>query len=519
MTGRAVLALVGGTLLALGVWLATSPTWVTVPRAPQYNVLLVVWDTVRADRMSLYGHGRLTTPRVDGHAEHAVVFERASSPGIWTLPAHASMFTGLPPETTGADERWLWLDGHHLTMAEHFRDQGYGTFSLAANALLCAETNLVQGFRVPWNTFRGRVAERSREATADKLIAGDRSQELSADWVPPDHGATNAEWARAAFKDAAPVVVDTFLTWLDVRKDRGAPFFAYLNLMEAHTPRIPSMEARRAVIADPDLVDLGLATDAAHIRLHFYNFGKQAYSDRELQAINAVYDATLWDLDRATSDLLEALRRRGLMDSTIVVLTSDHGENLGDHGLFNHRFSLWDSLVHVPLVIWHPDWAPARVATPVTTQDLFPTLARRAQVPVPEGLSADLLTDPSPAVTSLALPLRREIETVQAVHPDVAIEPWLRAGHALVRDGHKLMVWSDGPTEVFDLEADPAELVPLEAPDVQASLARVLDEHLSAVRPYDPDLRDAEDEPAHVRASQEELRSHLRALGYTTDDD
>ena len=215
------------------------------------NVLIVLWDTVRADRMSAYGYARPTTPRIAAWAERAAVFERASSPGIWTLPAHASMFTGLPPQAHGADERWMWLDQRFVTMAEHFSAAGYATYALAANALLCGETNLVKGFGVRLNTYRGKLATPAARMTRRKVPPGDRSNELAPGWRPPAHGAHNAEWARASYKDAAPLAVKAFGRWL-VEQPRDQPFFAYLNLMEAHTPRIPTMRSRERVLAaDP----------------------------------------------------------------------------------------------------------------------------------------------------------------------------------------------------------------------------------------------------------------------------
>ena len=481
------------------------------------NVIVVVWDTVRADHLSLYGYPRPTTPNLDRLAGNAMVFEQAHAPGVWTLPSHASMFTGLPPESTGADERWMWLDTPHLTLAEHFQGQGYNTISLAANTLLSTDTNLTQGFHVPINSFRGRLAASAKQATDAKLLPGDVSQELAPGWKPPAHGATNAEWARAAYKEAGPLLISSLLQWTEQRQRPDTPFFAYVNLMEAHTPRLPSIGSRRRVLAaDPELVELGLQVDAGHINLHFYNFGKHTYTPRELEAIVGVYDAALADLDQTLQPLFDGLERRGLLANTYIVLTSDHGENLGDHGLFNHRFTLAESLTHVPLVVWGPNIQPGRVNTPVSTMDLFPTLCDWAGVPVPDHLAGHhWLRAPRPAVTRMELPLRREIETVQSVHADVSIEPWLRSGHAMLGSGGlKVLRWDQGPSyQAFDLGADPTEAAPSEP---TADRVAALDAWIASVPPYDPSRRTPADDPVHVRASQEELRENLEALGYVT---
>lgn len=507
-------------LASVGVALFGAASWVrgrAEPPAARPNVLLIVWDTVRADRLGLYGHDRPTTPHLEAMARDSVVFERALSPGIWTLPSHASLFTGLAPESTGADERWLWLDAHHTTLAEHFGAHGYDTFAFAANALLSQETNLVQGFRVVLNTWKGKVRPLARQATIDKLIPGDRSNELAPGWRPPDHGATNAEWDRAVFKEAGPLIAEGLLRWLDQR-DSDAPWLAYLNLMEAHTPRVPSLDARRKVM-DEDAIARSLALDQSHIRLHFYNFGKQAYSDSDLEVIRGVYDAALVELDQVTGELVAALDRRGILEDTIVVITSDHGENLGDHHLFNHRFALWNSLAHVPLVVrWPRALAPARVERPVSTRDIFPTLARWAGIPT--GSSRDLLAAVDVPVTHLAMPLEREIRTVQNVHPDVVVAPWLRQGHAVHGAQFKLLRWSTGARELYDVLADPGESTDVSAErtaEVHA-LDATLDAYVMALPRYDPERRTERDAPRNVRASQADLRNQLEALGYIQDD-
>lgn len=483
------------------------------------NVLVIVWDTVRADRLSVYGYDRPTTPRIAKWAEGARVYEEARSPGIWTLPAHASLFTGLPPESTGADERWIWLDGQHTTMSEWFGEHGYDTFAFAANTLLSADTNLVQGFDTQWNTFKGRIAPMARAMTQEKLIPRDVSNELTPGWVPPEHGETNAMWKRAVFKEAAPLISGGFLKWIDERESEE-PFFAFLNLMEAHTPRIPTMEGRRQVMDDEELIELGLTTDAGHIALHFYNFGKHDYSDREIQAINGVYDAALVDLDNATADLFAALDERGILDDTIVVLTADHGENLGDHHLFNHRFALYESLLHVPLIIRYPKGMKAgRVEDPVTTLDVFATLTDLAGIDTPDITSQSLLSGKRTPVSYMAVPLTREIKSVQRVHPDVDSAPWLRMGHAVVEDGYKLIRYSNDQHELFDLTIDPGELNNLYGSDParQATLMAKIDAWNAAAPPYDETLRT--EDPKTVRSNQQDLINQMKALGYVFDDE
>ena len=123
-----------------------------VPDGP--NVLIILWDTVRADRMSLYGHDRPTTPKLDAFAADAAVFEHAISPGMWTLPTHASFFTGLPPQTHGANAAHRWLDDHNETLAERFDEAGWDTFAFSSNLVAGTLMNVTQGFDKQFFTYR-----------------------------------------------------------------------------------------------------------------------------------------------------------------------------------------------------------------------------------------------------------------------------------------------------------------------------------------------------------------------------
>jgi arylsulfatase A-like enzyme len=511
----------GGVLALVAVAMCREPPVEEPPAQP--NVLVIVWDTVRADRLGPWGYAPETTPWLDRFVEESHVYAQARSPGIWTLPSHASMFTGLAPSTTGADERWLWLDGRHLTLAEHLKAQGYQTAAFTANALLSQDTNLLQGFDLAVHSWSPKLAPLAKARTERKILPGDRSHELVPGYEEPEHGARNAEWARAMYKEAGPLLVEGVLRFVDQRADEDPPWFVFLNLMEAHTPRIPSLESRKALM-DEATFRTGLETDQSHINLHFYNFGKTSFTEEELAAISAVYDASIRDLDRMTEDLMTGLTERGLLDDTVVVLTSDHGENLGDHHLFNHRFALWDSLIHVPLVVRYPSKVePGRTTTPVSTGDLFASLVGLAGLEHPEGLEPHTWFDDDGAtvVSEMALPLRREVRTVQRVYPDVVIEPWMRSGRALVEGEDKWIRWDQGSTERYHIGHDPQEFGEASGaePGGDERLDAALSGWVAEQAPYDPALRGPEDDPKVVRASQEELRAQLEALGYLQEEE
>ncbi|MEO0599889.1 MAG: sulfatase-like hydrolase/transferase, partial [Myxococcota bacterium] len=145
----------------------------TRPADGPLNVLVVTWDSVRADRLQAYGASRETSPWLAEATSDAIVFERAYSPRTWSLAAHAALLTGLPAETTGIDRTWPWLDERHLTLAEHFGENGYRTHAWVANPLLGA-SNVLQGFTERTVSFEASHRGDAGRMTSAKLVRGDR---------------------------------------------------------------------------------------------------------------------------------------------------------------------------------------------------------------------------------------------------------------------------------------------------------------------------------------------------------
>jgi arylsulfatase A-like enzyme len=194
LLGIASLVAAGSVLTVCGT--PETPTPTAAEKRP--NVVLVVWDTVRADRMSLYGYPKPTTPRMEALAKEAAVYDNATSTGMWTLPGHAGMFTGLYETTHGATPEWPWLDGRFETLAEKLSAGGYDTFAFSANIVAGPLMNLLQGFETVHTTYPtrdgppGRYMKAARQATRAKLLPEDASNELS----PLFAGSRADEWGR-----------------------------------------------------------------------------------------------------------------------------------------------------------------------------------------------------------------------------------------------------------------------------------------------------------------------------------
>ncbi len=468
-----------------GVELAVVPDATGRP-----NVLFIVWDTTRADRMSVYGNPLPTTPRIAEYAKQAVVYERAYSPDMWTMPSHSALFTGLPTSTHGVTSDHRWLDEMYLTLPEHLAAAGYDTYGFTANQFASSNCNLFQGIATEETSWQGKWAAKSKAATREKRIADDRSTEISPAWVPPA-GEPNMMWDRGLAKDAGPIAHQAVTGWID-EKGNDKPWFAFINMMEAHWPRVPSEKARRQVM-EQATYQKGLETDATLFTALSYTLGKHEYTPDELAAQVAVYDATLVDLDQATGDLLDDLKQRGVLDNTIVVITADHGEYLGDHHMFDHRYGLYDSMIHVPLIVHYPKGAPARrVSEPVSTAGIWTEVVKLTglQLPADDWKRATLDTpQTSPVFSEFPVFDSRALGRFVKHYPELDLKPWQRTLDSAVDGAYKLISYHDHVgTELYDVVADPGETNNLATaqPEKTAEIQAKLDAWRASVRKYDP---------------------------------
>ena len=482
------------------------------------NVLVIVWDTVRADHLSTWGYKRPTTPLLDAWSKQARVYERAVSPAMWTLPSHASLFTGLPESAHGADAEHHWLDKRFTTMAEAFVDAGWTTYLFASNPFLEPHTNLTQGFEVREYPKDPKWAKKSRKATMSKVDDADASNTMGPAYKP---GRFPSGRSSDQKKDAAPVAGEALKAFIDARPDPKRPFFAVLNMMEAHVPRVPS-EASRTALFSKEEIAKQLAFDQSYGELLAYTVKLREFTPEEIELIEQVYDASIRDLDAATGAILDGLSEAGLLENTIVVLTADHGEHLGDHHRADHKFSLYDALVRVPLVIRYPAAVPpGRETAPVSNLGVFATLAEVTGVKLPEGtLSQSLLRPPSDAAAYAELiePNKMVFDRMKKVVPTFDTAPWELTYDAVVTPDLKCIVRSDGTRELYDVANDPQELKDLAA--ARPADAERLCSRISAWKgsfpAYDPSKAEQGEGPPPPSAAE---RQQLIDLGYMSEEE
>jgi arylsulfatase A-like enzyme len=441
---------------ALVLLLAGAGTAILLHRAPAArlpHIVIFLWDTTRADHLSACGYRRETTPWLRKVASEGVLFEQCRTPAPWTVPAHASLFTGLLPAHHGSVDIYKPLAAAHETLAERLAKRGYDTVLVSNNEFVGPpEIGLGQGFA----RIRMVMQETGR---------------------PP------------SVRDTLTILTDE----LDLRRrdpDRAdRPLFLFVNLMEPHLPYTPTPSVERAWRPEGvkesevnELHDFKFPLDVLH------NMGVPGYvlSAHQLSILPGLYDGEIRDMDAGCADLEGRLAEEGILGpgaDCLFVVTADHGESLGEHGLVDHKFSCGDWLLHVPLVIRRPGRfeGGGRVAAQVRLQDLFPTLLDAAGVrwdpaaiPFARPLAATGVED-RVQVSEFPPSLAFEEQARPALPADLPPRVWdgyhigILTATAPLEGGRRLK-WTGRwrvdekgtfvgnlPDELFDLAADPAE--------------------------------------------------------------
>jgi arylsulfatase A-like enzyme len=473
-------ALLGSLLLALGGGRedGAAPSARRAVGGEPPDVLLVVVDTLRADVPSFSGApGAVPTPVMDALAAGGTVFTRCRAPSSWTKPSTASLLTGLQPAEHGALGFESVLPGEAATLAEVLRAAGWRTAAFADNPFVSPEFGFAQGF----DAFTGRHPSPLARGTLLLKAAGQVRLRLAGgaaySFGPGvDLGADRVLGDAAAFLAAG---------------GEGRPGFAYCHLIEPHYPYTPPppFDGGRPRVDPPHSSGI----------LPFDSFPAVAPADAAIMKANYLGEAR--SVDAALGRALEALRRAGRLDRTLVVLTSDHGEEFHEHGGWTHGQSLYEELVRVPLVVRAPKGGPGaglRVEAPVSLVDAMPTILDLAGV----------ASSARPSGRSLVPLLRGERMEPVPCFAEIAAGPV--GARAVFLGNEALVVSRKSGTEavqLFDLAADPGEKAPLAAGGAkEAALRALLDRAFESMAAGA--LRGA------TRPFDEETRRALRAIGY-----
>ncbi len=453
------------------------------------NIILIVVDSLRADMVGTYGRTQGLTPVIDQIADEGIVFERCAAAAPWTLPSMASMFVSVYPDvhqmigfTEGAGDGRISvrsaLKTGFFTLAERLRENGYQTAGFSANPFVCAKFGFGQGF----DHLDSRFASNS---TGGKVVSG------------------------------------LALDWLRRHRDPARPLFLYVHYMDVHgpydaetrfmTPLVDAVERTVGV--------LGFATDVVGGIPPYIDHPTPDDHDgsrhRRLKGFReywvARYKAGVMQADANLRQLVAGLEAIGIWDQSLVILTADHGEALGEHGLWDHGFSLYETDLHVPLIVRWPHHVTAgrRYLERVSLVDVLPTILSAVGIDAGSGI------DGAP----MAL-IESEAEVVEGprLASGVKSEPLTVA---LFEGNVKLVVSLSerpgeggrperGRTALFDLDEDPGETNNLANERPKAVL-----EMWSRVMSFTADRPDMLSRgPAQPAQVDEEAREGLESLGY-----
>lgn len=357
------------------------------------NVVFIVWDSTRAHNTSLHGHERETTPFLNELVEEdGVFYEQARAPSSWSLPSHASLFTGLYPREHGTHSKNLVFKYKDKHIANIFSNNGYKTGIFTDNPYVCTdEFQLSQPFNYnPGNTSSKGINPNNFARTHGKgnfikyLRHSIRNEHtLRSIYNGLSHKMKQIRGSnRAEKKDDSGTSehIEEFLSWVD--DDPSAPFFAFFNFMESHDPYISPEEYQSKYVS---------SGDASGISNSHWDYRADNAPIEDLDILERKYDGCIQYLDKKTEELLQELEVRGLLEDTVVIITSDHGEGFGepeelqDTRCIGHQGGISEELLHVPLVIRFPggQYGGEAVTKVVSIKDVYGTILE----------SCDLLSD------------------------------------------------------------------------------------------------------------------------------
>jgi len=351
--------LIGLSPFALLIGKMTDKTHSSVIAESGHNikhVILLTIDTLRADYLSCYDPDKRPTPNLDSLARDGILFSNAISPCSWTLPAFSSIVTGVSPSVHMTTQATSSLPDTFKTLAEYLREDGYYTAAIGRNSFMMPERELSQGF-AEYNFFPKR-----KYITMTSL------------------GATMLrEIFPHSFKISASTkeLTDIAITWLE--ENHQVESFFWLHYFDPHHPYSPPHEYL------PDD-----AEPVPSIGTSFFDFGEVRaglfLNNEEREWVRTLYESEVSYVDHNVGRVITTLKRLGIYDESLIIVTSDHGDEFWEHGSIEHGHTLYNELIHVPLIVKLPESMAAsngtvkQIETTVSTQSIFPTIMELCQI-------------------------------------------------------------------------------------------------------------------------------------------
>jgi arylsulfatase A-like enzyme len=440
------------------------------PRLP--NIVLIVCDTLGAKHMSVHGYERRTTPQLERMAEDDgfAVYDRCLAPASWTIPSHVSLFTGLYPSEHNVGDDRVCMPGNMYSLPEILRSMGYSTFGVTSNSLVSRLLNFERGFDQfyeMWHLFNSEdfLTVEQEFSRFKKEVKGELRRFLALLRLASSHGAYTfllKKFIDSTYKKRYPILKNsvhaTLRTISTAKKivnsgNAQKPFFLFLNIMETHSQYDPP----------PGIKAFGEVgrkeREEALKRYEWHHYVHSHFSAETFEILNVLYDREVLFLDSVLWDFYSFLKARNSLDNTVFIITSDHGELIGEHGQVNHIFTLYNELLHVPLLVKFPkdvDLAGHK-NTLVQLHDLFSTLTDMAgsPMPTPEGSHSILSSTSRKIAYSQLLSCDHTVHKFRRANPSFALKDFMQPHKSLVTDDMmKIIRRADGQEELYDLNKD-----------------------------------------------------------------
>ncbi len=455
------------------------------------NIILLVLDTHRAERMSMYGYHKDVTPTLGALAEQSTVFDWGISAAQWTIPSHASMFTGQYPTVHQTNQSYSSLPEELPTLAELLARNGYETVGFCNNPLVgVLDNGLRRGFQHFYNysgTFPD-IPEFAPDASGIQHVRAKLTELLQHVSVPIERQFSRSPlllklammplfvpfWTQLTrFKGNTQISLRDVADYLHYHTSAKAvePFFMFINMMETHLPYYPPPNA-----LDKWAPYLKKDREA---RAFIQRFNTQTYrwiapmldpfNEMERQVLSDVYDAEVAYQDQQLRKVFRALKRSGQAENTMVVVVSDHGESLGDHQFMGHGFAVYNDVSRVPLLIHYPEIFPANhhVEHEVSTRRIFHTILEAAgvehesfdrqahELSLSRAVGSKDKEAPAERVVTEGFPPENFVSVMEMNNTE-AIDRFRvrRMRRAIYQDGLKLITVGEQPDEMFNVRED-----------------------------------------------------------------
>ncbi len=381
------------------------------------NILFISIDTLRKDRCSAYGYRRDTTPNLRRLADNGAIFDSAYAPAPTTGPTHATMFTSLYPITHQFKKNGARLSEDYTTLAEYLNASGYHTAAVMGSFVLNSKFGFAQGFEFFDDKFEFSTATCRRERWGG---------------IPVDEG----------FDQRANITTQKAINFLQTYSQKDRPFFLFVHYFDPHSPYIP-----------PEPFNS--------------RFASQKIQPTPIDKYSALYDGEVAFADHEIGNIIKTLERMGYIDDTLIIVTSDHGEGLGQHGNLGHTVNVYEELVRIPLLFYWPNHIPRGriINAPVELVDLMPTIFDLI------GITDDKSSFQGQSLSNalcngsklnLDRPVYLHRPYFRGIYLPVLYNRkiWLKGEHFAIKakNWKYIEAEEENTKELFDLNADPQEL-------------------------------------------------------------